>query len=469
MVVDEDDNAHTVYVASKTACKFHKSDKFIRLIIGPVGGGKSVACVQEVIRRAALQTPHKGVRRSRWAIVRNTYKELLDTTMKTWFDWIEKEYGVYSVMHSTFDMRVELPDGSIMELEVLFRALDKPDDIKKLLSLELTGIWFNECREIPKQLVDMGATRVGRYPPIRLGGPSWFGIILDTNPPDSDSWIYKMFEDNIPENCSIYHQPSGLSDEAENIENLPLNYYTNLMAGKVPEWINVYIHGMYGFVSDDKPVYSQYNDSLHYVDEVFVPNISKPIYTGTDFGLTPAIVFGQLNASGGMDIFDELQTFDMAAKEFGGILKQKMQTQYRGFTFENYGDPAGNQRAQTDEVTPYMILAAEGVDVYPTYTNDPDIRIEVVSAYLRRLDISGKPALRIWRGAPATRKAMAGGYKYKRLQVTGEERYKDVPDKNKHSHIADALQYLFVGAVGESVITGGYGSGKIEYGNQGIV
>ena len=44
------------------------------------------------------------------------------------------------------------------------------------------------------------------------------------------------------------------------------------------------------------------------------------------------------------------------------------------------------------------------------------------------------------------RKGMAGGYNYRRLQVSGEERYRDVPDKNMYSHVCEAGQYMLVGA-----------------------
>ena len=45
--------------------------------------------------------------------------------------------------------------------------MDRPEDVKKLLSLELTGIWINEAREIPKSIVDACTMRVGRYPSMR--------------------------------------------------------------------------------------------------------------------------------------------------------------------------------------------------------------------------------------------------------------------------------------------------------------
>ena len=63
---------------------FMKSEKFVRGIMGPYGSGKSTACVMEVIRRAQQQKAGTdGIRRSRWAVVRNTYPELKTTTIKT--------------------------------------------------------------------------------------------------------------------------------------------------------------------------------------------------------------------------------------------------------------------------------------------------------------------------------------------------------------------------------------------------
>ena len=43
------------------------------------------------------------------------------------------------------------------------------------------------------------------------------------------------------------------------------------------------------------------------------------------------------------------------------------------------------------------------------------------------------------------RKALAGGYKYRRMNVSGTEKYADKPDKNMYSHVAEALQYMCVG------------------------
>jgi len=286
---------------------------------------------------------------------------------------------------------------------------------------------------------------------------------MDTNPCDSDHWYYKLFEEDLPENHAIFHQPAGDSPEAENVENLPPKYYDNMKAGKDQEWRNVYIKGLYGFIMDGKPVWPAYNDDIHSTEEELPPSGAGTIYVGIDFGLTPAAVIGQITASGQMQIIDELVTFDMGAVQFGKLLHQKLSNEYCGCQLEIYADPAGEQRAQTDETTPFQMLSHQGIEAWPTYTNDPLIRIEVVTDYLTRLDFTGKPAFVLGPKAKMLRKAMAGGYKYKRMQVSGEQRFMDKPDKGKFSHCADAAQYLFLGAVGGARVMGGYDKKPLDY------
>lgn len=427
--------------------EFHDSDAFVRCLMGPIGSGKSVASIMEMMIKACEQEPSADrIRRTRWAVIRNTYRELADTTMLSFFDWFPKETGFWRAMDMKFTFMQSLPDGTQIEAEFIFRALDKPEDVKKLLSLELTGAWVNEAREVPKAVVDMLIGRLGRYPNKRDGGPTWFGLIMDTNPPDSDHWMYKLFEENRPNNHAIFHQPSGTSPEAENLENLPDGYYINMQSGKDQEWINVYVHGLYGFVQNGKPIYPEYHDDVHHTDEPLAISKDLTVYVGIDFGLTPAALFCQKTASGRWLIFDELCTFDMGAMSFGRLLKEKVLRDYQGHEIEFYGDPAGEARAQSDETTPFQMLAANGINAWPAYTNDYTIRRESVAAALMRMDFTGKPGFVIGPKAKLFRKGMAGGYKYKRMQVSGEDKFQDKPDKGRYSHICEAGQYAFLGA-----------------------
>lgn len=461
------------YIPSPTGQKFHQArdidTSFVRGLMGPIGSGKSVTCVLELLLISMSQEADKeGIRRTRHGIIRNTYRELLDTTVETFFTWINKDTGHWSALNMIFTLEQTLSDGTTMYVEFLFRALDKPDDIKKLLSLELTFAWINEAREIAKPVVDMVQGRVGRYPPPVLGPQAtYFGLIMDTNPPDNDHWWYTLFEELIPDNHKLFRQPSGVSQEAENTKNLPRNYYQNMQQGKTQEWINVYVHGLYGFVSDGKPVWPEYNDDVHHTEQIIKADTSLTLYIGIDFGLTPAAVIGQETSSGQLLIIDELVTFDMGAVQFGRLLRQKLSHDYpehsNNKNIEIYADPAGESRSQTDEQTPFMMLAHQGIDAYPTYTNDPTVRIEVVADYMRRLDFTAQPAFMVTSNAPTLRKALAGGYKYRRMQVTGESRFQDKPDKGRYSHVADALQYLVLGAVGGDRVMGGYSKQVIDY------
>ena len=61
------------YKPSATLARFHASDAFVRGVRGPVGGGKTTGCCQEIMRRAREQKPGPdGKRRTRWAVIRNT-------------------------------------------------------------------------------------------------------------------------------------------------------------------------------------------------------------------------------------------------------------------------------------------------------------------------------------------------------------------------------------------------------------
>jgi hypothetical protein len=438
------------YKSSATLARFHRSNAFVRGVRGPVGSGKSTGMSWEMFRRGQEQAQGTDDRRhTRWVVVRNTYRELMDTTLKTWLDWFpESELGPFN--YGDMSHRIAIDD---LDMEVLFRALDRPDDIKKLLSLELTGGWVNEAREVPKAVIDALTDRVGRYPAVKDGGCTWSGVVMDTNSPDTDHWWYRAAEEERPAGWEFFAQPGGLVEQggkfvpnpsAENVSNLPADYYTTRMAGKARDYILVYYANQYGFVKDGKPVYPDYVDDVHCGGRLIEPIGTLPMEVGIDFGLTPAAVFGQKTITGQWRWIDELVTEDMDAARFAEVLRAKIQADYNGFKFKFTGDPAGDDRAQTDSSTCFEMLRTRGIDAYPASTNDPAVRQAAVGGALRRM-VGGQPGLIISTKCAVTRKGMAGGYAFKRVQVAGAERFHDKPDKNKFSHPCEAAQYLMLG------------------------
>ena len=121
-----------------------------------------------------------------------------------------------------------------------------------------------------------------------------------------------------------------------------------------------------------------------------------------------------------------------------------MTASFRKRRGQNVADFADDIRAQTDETTPFQILRAKGIPAHPAATNDFIKRREAVAGPLTRL-VDGAPGLLVHPNCRVLRKAMAGGYSYKRVQAGGAAKFRDVPDKNGFSHVAESLQYLLVG------------------------
>jgi len=364
-----------------------------------------------------------------WCI--RSYGQLKDTTIKTFHDWFPpKIFGEWRVTDHTFFL-TRFPG---VHLEVMFRALDRPDQVSNLLSLEVTGAWFNEVREIPKTIIEAMDSRIGRYPSKRDGGPTWHGMIFDTNPPDEDSYIYRMFEKVRPDNWQIFKQPSGLSVHAENTKNIPVkNYYQNLAKGKDEMYIRIYIHGQYGYLVSGKPVFQSFRDNIHVAPHPLEPMKGVDVLISFDFGLQPACVIGQLTPLGQLRILDELVADGMGIRSFClnqvlPLLRQK----YFGMNVMGYGDPSGVSRAPTDESTCFEVLHSQEIgltNIVPAPTNAIMPRVGAVEFFLNKM-YAGEPGFVLSPNCHFLRKAMNGAYHYDKDPKGSGDEYKPMPVKN---------------------------------------
>ena len=498
------------YTASRTASRFHNSPKVVRGFMGPVGNGKTVCCLNEGLRLSFDQWPNDvGIRKSRGVVVRNTGPELRTTTLNTWKQWVPEEISpvvMAPVISSTF--RQPLADGTRLELEVYFLALDNDKDVKKLLSLEATWIFLNEAKELPYSVVKAARERIGRFPSV-IDGYADSGdylaprdaqgnyqpckrkaLLMDTNPPDDDHWWYQLAEEGCLKSApdktkaieraleifNFFRGPAPLiktedgdyldNPEAENIEYLPggYQYYKDMIAGNTEDHINVMVMGNYGVITEGRLVYSNYKDATH-CPGVIEPDITLPIGIGWDFGLTPCIVIGQLTDTGKLNVIDELVSDDMDVMRFArDSVKPFLASKYKGFDVAfSRGDPAGNSRGEGEGKSAIGILNDKylrddnnnvismpldlGFITEPASTNDPTKRINGVSQFMNKL-VNGEPGYQLSKSCIVVRKGKLGGYCLKRVSVSGSvEKFRDKPDKNKFSHTADAEQYMADGFI----------------------
>ena len=471
--------------AGPTIEAFHNDFRFVKLIIGSFGSAKSTACCFDLFFNAQLQKKQQdGKRRSRYAVVRESYRELEDSTLRTFKQWFGR-FGDFKVSSNTFFLKY----GPV-EAEFLFRALDRPDDVEKLFSTEYTKAWVNEARSIPRAILDGLTGRVGRYPSEAEGGCVDPGVIMDTNPPDDDHWIYKLFEvelhknPQIQEEYVVFKQPPGAVlvagkwednvgqvkgiPKAENIDNLAPGYYRRMCIGKDREWIKVYAEGKYGFVQTGKPVFPQYSDAVHCQEFKADPGLE--LLLGFDAGLTPACVIAQLSKRGQLRILDELVAQNMDSYTLArDVLKPHLAKYYPGYRYHDtaWGDPA-KTRGDAASHSAIGILndaysedgdsCQQGIVVQPLHLpfmtipapgdNSLAPRISAVNFYLTKL-IDGAPGFLLHPRCTLLRKGFLGKYRLERIQVSGsDERYKEIPQKNAASHPHDALQNIALGTLG---------------------
>lgn len=447
------------YKAPPIASKYMQSNRRMRVIRGPFGSGKSVSSMMDIVRRATMQKPDKnGQRRSRWAIVRNTMPMLRDTTMKTWFDWFpDGGPGWYKETGKTYYL--EFGD---VKAEVMFRALDDAADVKNLLSLELTGAFINEAREIPREIVEGLQGRIDRFPSRKDGGATWAGIWADTNSPEEGSYWWAMMEgldpdtgNPKPNSWDCYVQPPGMlkvldptqergyrlvpNPDAENVENLAPGYYENLCEDASEEYIKVYVLNQYGTTKAGKPVHPLFTRDFHVAKNELVPNKMLPLVLSADFGLTPAVSFQQQDTYGRLLVLDEVVTQNMGLKRalmerVWPLLRRK----YTDYDIFVTGDPAGKQGAQTDEKSCLDIFKECGFGkVKLAYSNNPVHRTNDLDEFLARRTEMGSGFL-VSPQCAYTIRGMSGGYHYK-VQRNGVA--SEAPEKNIFSHICEATQY----------------------------
>lgn len=460
--------------ATETMWSFMHDPSFVRLIAGPVGSGKSVCCSHELLRLAIGQAPNAdGVRKSRAAIIRNTSDQLKTTTWRTIADWFPPGvWGHYKASERTYYINFGLNDGTRVSSEWLLLPLDTPDDVRKVLSLELTYAWLNEVREIRSEIIDGVLMRLRRYPSAKDGGATRSCAVMDTNMPDQDTPMFSKMEEP-PSNWAVFRQPpailsfeeytqqegtepppeEGVEDprgvswwvnpKGDNIKNLDPEYYPSLPPGKTEDFINVYLRCKYGRSLAGLPVYEKtFNREFHVAKEPITPIRSEkyPLIVGLDFGRTPSCVLGQRNLFGQLVIVDELVSENMGIETFLSrkLIPRLSEKDIAGCHFVIAPDPAGWAKQQIGEVSPVDIIHKAGFEVVRPITNDPARRVEAVERLL--LDhIGGKPAIVISPVCTNLIKGFMWGYKYK-LHRNGVQ--DDKPLKDEHSHLADAMQYF---------------------------
>ena len=454
--------SNVTYTAPPTCARFMQSAAFGRIVAGPVGSGKTTACIFELFRRACEQEPAEdGLRYTRFAIVRQTLKQLKDTVLKDIIDWLQ-EAADYRVSESTIYVEV----GDIRSEWILI-PLDNPEDQRRLLSMQLTGAWMSECIEMDVALVAPLSGRIGRYPAGNRGAATWSGIIADTNMPSEGSDWHRLMSEPPP-SWQVFFQPSGMADNAENIcwlnqtpETKKLaqddprridrgrEYYRRFvsMYGENSDWVKRYVYAQFGDDPSGTAIFREsFKSSFHVVDEL-LPAYGHPLIIGQDFGRDPCSIICQVDHKGRLLVLEEVIAEDIGLEHhINHALRPRLSDpRYIGRPIAIVGDPSGVSKSSIYEETTFDVLKRMGFMAFPAPTNSIDPRLRAVEAYLLSQRDGGAAVLFDKARCPTLIRAMAGGYRYAKTRAGMR---KATPDKNEYSHVSDAFQYACLAAHG---------------------
>jgi hypothetical protein len=497
---------------SPTLYDYVISEAFFSGVMGPVGSGKSVASCAKIMYHAMRQEPSRdNIRRTRWAIIRNTNPELRSTTIKTWQDLYPPESCGDVIGSSPIQHVIEQPPQGGQpgwRIEVLFIALDRPGDIKKLKSLDLTGAWINEAIEIPEQILTMLTGRVGRYPGSgnfaggsnEDVGATWAGIFADTNACDDTNWWYDLAEgkrkidvaddvlDGVDLSWQFWRQPPAvlevkpsqdgyvvaekgmaaveiekrhvftgagrswtINPGAENIANLRASYYPQQIGNASFEYIQRMLQAKYVYITDGKAVVPEFDQASMVRDLPFDPNLD--LIGGIDIGggtLNPALVVGQRGQQGDWRVLAELCGFSIGLDRFGELIHGLLGAPpFNGARLSQlWCDPASAVKDPLHEIQIIQHLRNSGLAALPAPTNDPIARREALVLPMNRVvrNAAGtSPGFLVHRRCQMLIAGLAGKWNFRRMQVSGSPMYQQKPDKNRWSHVCEATEYMVSG------------------------
>jgi hypothetical protein len=438
----------------------------VRVLTGPVGGGKSSGGFGATWVNAAKQPRWSdGVRRYRLLVLRDTYLNAWSQFVPFVEEWFPRNQpGVIYEGAKSGPLDVTLKfawPGDVGDVDYMLqlRALGDhrtDNDIENFFrGLPTTDIWLEEGDMLPETVYDKAFTRLGRYPPRHTDGvgardPTLF---LISNQFLIGSWAYhrKMRGDWRP-GIELFEQPGARSPKAENLHNLSEGYYEDIESKSDERTITRQVHNEHVLPNAGKAVYTEFRDLVHSGAVQLDPNL--PLRIGMDGGLAtlnPAAVIGQ------RALYRQLRCKSEVTVEHG--------TDAPGFAKllnDELGKPiysrwAGyrksiictvDQSAQFGNApgTPNWIMAVEartGLVIRPSRTNNLAPRRAALRSTMTSM-LGGQPGLIVDKeGCPKLRMALGGLFHYPKIRAGLASRDADTPAKNHpYSDVAEACEYL---------------------------
>jgi hypothetical protein len=460
----------------------------VAVCVGPTGGGKTTESVRRIRRVAQWQhpSPRDGVRKARILCVAPTYRRIWDQVLPSYFKEVDRQWGTEPGVTGFRGARGDPADhffafqtsnSAMHYVEVLFRAVGDLSLEEFFRGFECTAVWLPEMdTHETEDILSLGANRCGRYPePDDRPDdpelePAYNGVYGDANAPVIGSWFFDRFYLRRKATDRVFKQPGGLlpggppyitNPRAENLQNLRKidpNYYPKKALDHDKWAIRRLLESRPGYARDGEPVHEDFDVDKMGIEGGIEPVRGVELIIGADCGNTlwPSATFAQ-RIMGQVRCMAEVAPKDtMDIQEFGAEIRRLKETRFAQVERATlWVDPSASARSAMNQHMSYaqMLQGATGIEVRLAPSNKPSVRISALNAQLRRAGPPGEPGFLIDKdNCPETVLALSGGYRFPmRNGKRGE-----TPEKNIHSHRAEAGQYMALGMDGLTEVGGGF-------------
>lgn len=458
-------------------------------IMGPVGAGKTTACVMKRIL-AACRAPvawhpsdNVPTRMCRWIVLRDSFRSAEKTVLESWKQWFPKGYpGSRWVGGNdrpvTHTLRF-LENGIRVEIVTEFAGLNDIDIETLMKGREYSGGWLNEFDTHSEGALADIETRVGRYPSSdilltvaelealerKLGRSIASArrlkvVLCDLNAPTIDNHAYKTLVVNINKTPGrkFYRQPGGRDINAENMFKLEKDYYSTIIANNEDHVIRRLVDNEFGFSRAGKPVFESFEYTRHVARGLIGFDDKLDLIIGVDMSmnsLNPAATFSQVKA-GRLVFIDELYLgHGVGAARFAEGLKMLLDTRYA--TARNiriYIDPAAEYGADKEggQLTAMETLArilGLPVLIPAGGSNELGLRLDAIKNELRGYLEPHSHMIICPVRCPLLIEGFNGKYHFVKKKAGDGKQYEEIPNKSHpHSDILDSAQYNALGIRG---------------------
>lgn len=486
---------------------FILSKSLTKVIMGPLGGGKTTACAFARIYAATLAPvawhPEDGkpTRMCRWVVLRDTFRSAEKTVLESWRQWFPKGYPGSSWQGGndrpvTHTLRFVGADGVRIEAITEFAGLGENSIETLMKGREYSGAWPNELDTHAPGALDDLEQRVGRYPKadiiltkgeleelgrqlghVIVSGQRCRFVIGDMNAPTIDNWTYKAFVTHRKPDRGFFPQPSGRSPEAENRFNLEPDYYDRIIRNQEDHFVKRMVDNEFGYSRSGKPVLTSFSHQRHVAGHrlVFRPEID--LHIGIDAstsGLSPAAIFAQAWAPRIVFLDELYMGHGVGPARFFEALKLKIEADYpEARAIKVWIDPAAQfgadrEGGQLAALELGQVILGMPIMLPANGSNELGMRIDAVNGELRGYLEPHSHLLVCPEKCPLWIEGAAGKYRFRKKPEASSNDYDDIPEKlHPWSDLQDAGQYVILGMRGRSAVIRGAATGRSAGGGRG--